>query len=92
MYDIKIEKFEGPLDLLLKLIEREELDITQVALLKVTDQYIEHLRKLTEIPAEELADFHIAFTVDAFHLYELGADGVWRPKHDFRLGAAAQGE
>ena len=57
MYEIKIEKFEGPLDLLLKLIEREELDITQVALLKVTDQYIENLRKLTEIPAEELADF-----------------------------------
>lgn len=41
---------------------------------------------------EELADFHIAFTVDAFHLYELGADSVWRPKHDFKLGAAAQGE
>jgi len=57
MYDIKIEKFEGPLDLLLKLIEREELDITQVALVKVTDQYIENLKKLPEIPAEELADF-----------------------------------
>ena len=57
MYEIKIEKFEGPLDLLLKLIEREELDITQVALVKVTDQYIDHLRKLSEIPAEELADF-----------------------------------
>jgi segregation and condensation protein A len=57
MYDIKIEKFEGPLDLLLKLIEREELDITQVALAKVTDQYIALLQKLPEIPAEELADF-----------------------------------
>jgi len=57
MYDIKIEKFEGPLDLLLKLIEREELDITQVTLVKVTDQYIEHLKRLPEIPAEELADF-----------------------------------
>ena len=41
---------------------------------------------------EELADFHIAFTVNGFHLYELGADDVWRPKHDFRLGAATQGE
>jgi segregation and condensation protein A len=57
MYEIKIEKFEGPLDLLLKLIEREELDITQVALAKVTDQYIEQLKQLAEIPAEELADF-----------------------------------
>lgn len=57
MYDIKLEKFEGPLDLLLKLIEREELDITQLALAKVTDQYIAQLQKLPEISAEELADF-----------------------------------
>ncbi len=57
MYDIKIEKFEGPLDLLLKLIEREELDITEVSLAKVADQYIEQLQKLPEISAEELADF-----------------------------------
>lgn len=57
MYDIKIEKFEGPLDLLLRLIEREELDVTGVALAKVTDQYIAQLQSLPEIPAEELADF-----------------------------------
>lgn len=57
MYAIKLEKFEGPLDLLLKLIEREELDITEVALSKVTDQYIAQLETLPEIPAEELADF-----------------------------------
>lgn len=57
MYAIKVEKFEGPLDLLLKLIEREELDITTVALAKVADQYIEQLKALSEIPAEELADF-----------------------------------
>ena len=57
MYEIKLEKFEGPLDLLLKLIEREELDITDVALAKITDQYVDHLEKLPEIPVEELSDF-----------------------------------
>ena len=57
MYEIKVENFEGPLDLLLKLIEREERDITTVALAKVTDQYIEQLKGLAEIPVEELADF-----------------------------------
>ncbi len=57
MYEIKLEKFEGPLDLLLKLIEREELDITEVALARVTDQYIAQLEKLPEISPEELADF-----------------------------------
>jgi len=37
---IKLEQFEGPLSLLLKVIEEEELDITEVSLAKVTDQYI----------------------------------------------------
>ncbi len=57
MYEIKIEKFQGPLDLLLQLIEREELDITEVSLAKVTDQYIARLETLPEMPPEELADF-----------------------------------
>jgi segregation and condensation protein A len=57
MLAVKLEKYEGPLDLLLKLIEREELDITEVALAKVADQYIAHLETLPEVPAEELADF-----------------------------------
>jgi len=34
---------------------------------------------------EELADYAIAFTVDAFHLYEQGTDEVWRPVHTFEL-------
>lgn len=57
MYPVKIEKFEGPLDLLLRLIERDEMDITEVSLVRVTDQYIAHLEELAEIPPEELADF-----------------------------------
>ncbi len=57
VYQIKIEQFEGPLDLLLQLIEQQELDITQVSLAKVTDQYIGYLDDAADIPTEELADF-----------------------------------
>ncbi len=57
VYKIKIEKFEGPLDLLLQLIEEEEMDITQIALANVTDQYLGYLNDNTDIPTEELADF-----------------------------------
>ena len=39
-YPIQLPVFEGPLDLLLQLIEREELDITAVSLAQVTDQYL----------------------------------------------------
>lgn len=57
MHQIKIEKFEGPLDLLLQLIEQQQLDITQVALSQVTDQYLEYLRRMEERQPTELADF-----------------------------------
>jgi len=57
MYKIKVEQFEGPLDLLLQLIETQELDITQVSLAQVTDQYITYLEKAEGFNPEELADF-----------------------------------
>lgn len=43
-YTVQIPTFEGPLELLLRLIEREELDITTIALAQVTDQYVVHVR------------------------------------------------
>lgn len=56
-YRVRLAVFEGPLDLLLHLIEREELDITRVSLARVADQYLEYLEALDEIQAEDLADF-----------------------------------
>lgn len=56
-YSVKLPVFEGPLDLLLLLIEREELDITKVALAQVTDQYLRHIEQLVERDIDELAGF-----------------------------------
>lgn len=55
--NFKIDKFEGPLGLLLQLIERQELDITEISLAKIADQYIEYIRSYKGIGPEELADF-----------------------------------
>jgi len=57
VYKIKLEQFEGPLDLLLQLIEQEEMDITQVSLAHVTEQYLAYLNQSENISTEELADF-----------------------------------
>ncbi len=58
MRKIKVEQFEGPLDLLLQLIEEQKLEITKVALAEVTEQYIEVLNNAADqVSAEELADF-----------------------------------
>jgi len=56
MYKIKIEKFEGPLDLLSQLIEKQELDISEVSLAKVTSEFLSYIQNQS-IPLEELADF-----------------------------------
>jgi len=55
--NFKIDKFEGPLGLLLQLIERQELDITEISLAKIADQYIEYIKNYKGIEPEELADF-----------------------------------
>ncbi len=57
VYQVKLEKFEGPLDLLLQLIEKEKLDITEVSLTKVCDQYVKYLKQVQEIDPGSLADF-----------------------------------
>ncbi|MFN8637937.1 MAG: segregation/condensation protein A [Dehalococcoidia bacterium] len=54
---LKLPDFEGPLDLLLHLIEREDLDITAVSLLAVTEQYLAQLRSAESINIAALADF-----------------------------------
>lgn len=52
-YRVDTDLYQGPLDILLELIESAELDITKLALAKVTDQYLQYLKKLeTENPSE----------------------------------------
>ncbi len=57
MFKTKIETFEGPLDLLLELIEAEQLDITEISLARVAEQFIVALQQVEQRNPEELADF-----------------------------------
>jgi segregation and condensation protein A len=57
-YSVRIEQFEGPLDLLLQLIESEKMEITQISLMQVTEPFVKHVRENHGlIPPEDLADF-----------------------------------
>ncbi|MSU74920.1 MAG: segregation/condensation protein A [Candidatus Magasanikbacteria bacterium] len=60
--ELKLEKFQGPLELLLELIEEEKLNITEVALGQVTEQYFKHLDTLGGERSELLADFLVIAT------------------------------
>lgn len=57
MLEVSNEKFSGPLGLLLSLIEKEEMDITEISLAKIADDYINYIRANQEIEPEEMADF-----------------------------------
>lgn len=54
---IKLEKFEGPLHLLLSMIEQEKMAITEISLLKIADQYIDYIKTSPDITMDNIADF-----------------------------------
>lgn len=71
-YSVETPVYEGPLDLLLQLIERAELDITRLSLAQVTDQYLQYIRKLPEKLAEEVS----AFLVIAARLIQIKSEAL----------------
>jgi segregation and condensation protein A len=56
MHQVKSEKFNGPLGLLLQLIEQEELDITEIGLAQIADEFVNYIRS-NKIDPEQIADF-----------------------------------
>ncbi len=56
-YQVSLDIYEGPLELLLRLIERQELDITRISLALVADQYLAHIDAARQASAANMADF-----------------------------------
>lgn len=57
MYRIQLQQFEGPLDLLLFFIRRDELDIYDIPISQITDEYLAYVRLMQEIDLDGTADF-----------------------------------
>jgi len=56
-YTVHLPGFDGPLDLLLNLIEKNQMEITSISLVAVTDQFVAYLRTWDEPPLPRLAEF-----------------------------------
>ena len=56
-YSIKINNFEGPLDLLCHLIDKNKMDIYDINLSEITDQYIEYINKMEKMNLEVTSEF-----------------------------------
>lgn len=56
-YEIKIDNFEGPIDLLLYLIEKNKMKIEEINLTQITDQYIEYIEEMEKMNLEIASEF-----------------------------------
>ncbi len=71
-YNIATPVYEGPMDLLLQLIEHAELDITKLSLAFITDQYLEYIHKLADLAADDVS----AFLVIAAKLLQIKSEAL----------------
>jgi segregation and condensation protein A len=56
-YNIKLEHFEGPFDLLLFFIERDEIDIQDIPIFKITNEFLTYIKQLEELNIEMASEF-----------------------------------
>jgi segregation and condensation protein A len=57
MYQIKLDIFEGPFDLLLDLIDKQKLDIYDIPIARITEEYLVYLRKMKELNLDIASEF-----------------------------------
>ena len=67
MYRVKLQEFEGPLDLLLFFIKRDELDIYDIPISKITKEFLEYLHFMQELDLEVAGDF-IVMAAELMHI------------------------
>jgi len=87
-YRVNTDVYEGPLDLLLQLIERAELDITKLALAQVTDQFLAYLENLETRTANEVS----AFLVIAARLVQIKSEALLPRPPQREVGEEDPGE
>ncbi len=66
-YEIKLDIFEGPLDLLLYLIRKNEIDIYNIPIALITEQYLEHMEKLRSLNLD-LAGEYLVLAATLIHI------------------------
>ncbi len=56
-YQVELTGFQGPMDLLLHLIDREQVDIYDIPIARITDQFIQHIEVIKTISLDEAGEF-----------------------------------
>ena len=67
MYNVNLDVFQGPLDLLLHLIEKMEIDIYNIPIAKLTESYLDYINNNVEFSLEN-AEEYIDMTATVIHI------------------------
>lgn len=88
-YKVRLEVFEGPLDLLLHLINRLEIDIYDIPMAELTEQYIEHLHAMRVLQLDELSEYLVLaatlIEIKSKMLLPIHEDEAFGEEDDFEL-------
>ena len=84
-YKIKIENFEGPLDLLCHLIDVNKMDIYDVNINEITDQYIEYINKMQELDMEVTSEFLEMVKEGSERMYSKLPEQIKWPKQSLEI-------
>lgn len=87
-YRVTLDAFEGPMDLLLYLIRRVEVDITEIPIARIADQYLDFLHHIEDIDVETAGDF----LVMAATLIELKSRSLMPPEEPEGEGSEGDSE
>ena len=77
-YEIRLQEFAGPLDLLLHLIKKHEIDIFDIPISQITDQYLEYINQMKEYNM----DYSSEFVVMAAQLLQIKSNLLLPPEED----------
>lgn len=80
-YRVELDAYSGPLDLLLYLVKRHEIDLHDIPIARLTEQYLEHVRRMQSTPGSATLDVELAgeFLVMAATLLEIKSQMIIPP-------------
>ena len=87
-YEVNLKEFQGPLDLLLHLIEQAEVDIKDIFISEITAQYLEYMGQIDTLDMDTASEF---LTMAAGHICK-AAGGVCAPAPGDNLGGILSSE
>ncbi len=87
-FEVKLQQFEGPLDLLLSLISRHEVDIYEISISQITDEYLAYIESLKELNLEVASEFLLI----AATLLEIKSKGLLPSEEEIQTEPLAAAE